>query len=321
MSVSWPVFELGVWNSHGVGGYQSSVEFLRSKTGEGDGRVVDEDGIAVADRLGRPAVNLEGDAALALAFGIAQSGAECPVDGRPDAIVDGQDFIAIPVAGFDGIDSAVVPVELAAAVFVVELTPNLLSNVSLIAVRLPVVVHLPGAELDSGIAVGRREFDIDREIEVLHGQIGPKKFVIGHRFVRVADDGAVLDRPEAVVSTPPGEVFPIEKGFPVEHGLFRERSLSRGVVGDEFQGGVITVAHFREDSFVEFFDNGLMLRMADEVGGFFGVLQNNQVAQLKKLFGWTFITLMSVCREAAIDFRFLIPLYRLLGIHSLMFFA
>ena len=152
--MSRPVFELGVWNSHGVGGYQSSVEFLRSKAGEGDGRVVDEDGIAVANGLGRPTVNLEGDAALALAFGIAQGDAECPVDRRPDAITDGQDFIAIPVAGFNGIDSAVVPVELAAAVFVVELTPNLLSNVSLIAVCLPMVVDLPGAELDAGVAFG-----------------------------------------------------------------------------------------------------------------------------------------------------------------------
>ena len=178
---------------------------------------MDKGGIAVADGLGRAPVNLEGDEALALAFGIAQGDAECPVDGRPDAITDGEDFTAVPVFGLDDFKGAVVPVELAApAVFVIEFSPQMPSfyvfaDVCLIAARLPFIVDFYGAELNARIAVGRGELDIDGEIKVFYRNFGPEKLVPANGSVRMADDGAVLDRPVALVAAPAGQVFAVEE--------------------------------------------------------------------------------------------------------------
>ena len=57
------------------------------------------------------AVDLQGDVAFQFTFGVVQSRGDFAINGRPDAMIHGKDFVTVPFAGFDRFQSAGVGVE------------------------------------------------------------------------------------------------------------------------------------------------------------------------------------------------------------------
>jgi hypothetical protein len=93
---------------------------------------VDEFYRAVMHGLRRAGMNLESYFSGQLAFGIFYRDAQGAVDGRPNLVPDRQYFVAVPVISFNGLGGPVVPVQFAAAVFVVEFAPYARATRSLV---------------------------------------------------------------------------------------------------------------------------------------------------------------------------------------------
>ena len=110
-------------------------------------------------------MNLKGDLACSLTLRILYGNAEFAVEGRPDAIADGENLIPIPIAMLHCFQSAIIPIQLSTAVFVIELAPYAPSRVGLVSLRLAALVDRHGAKLNAGIALGRRQLYVYGEVE------------------------------------------------------------------------------------------------------------------------------------------------------------
>ena len=80
--------------------------------------------IAEAHLLRRPRVDLEGEKALELPRFVDGRYRQLPVDGRPDAVADGENLVAVPFARPNVALAGVRPVELPASVLMVEAAPR-----------------------------------------------------------------------------------------------------------------------------------------------------------------------------------------------------
>src|SRR5262249_36578925 len=152
-------------------------------------------------RLAR--MELKGEDPAAGAGVVVEGDARAAVDRRPDRGPDPDDLVGVPVAGLD-VSFAPLRPEPGAPVLFVELGPPAGSDVGLVALHLAVREH--GApELDTAVAAVVDELHLERQPEVLSGEVAPKKLVpLQPR--RLADDLAVLDRPERGVPLPAGKV-------------------------------------------------------------------------------------------------------------------
>ena len=135
---------------------------------------------AVAHVLWRPGMNLEGDFPRQLTLGVLHRDTECAVDGGPDLVPDGEDLVVVPFAALHGLGGAVVPVELAAPVFVVELAPHAGADIRLVAMCLAGGIRLFRAKLDPGVAIVRRQLHVDHQEKIFHLNFRPDELVPRH---------------------------------------------------------------------------------------------------------------------------------------------
>ena len=192
--------------------WQGSVQLFFGLLLESNLRVVHQFDRTITYGLGGASMDLEGNLSRKLALGVFQSHAQFAVDGSPYLVPDGKDFVAVPVAGLDRASSVVVPVQFAAAVLVVELTPYPAPDVGLVSNGLAGGIGFLGTKLDACVAVVRGQLHVNHQVKVLHFAIGPDKFVLRHVHRRMPHDSTVLDRPVLHLgSRPAGEVFAIEE--------------------------------------------------------------------------------------------------------------
>jgi len=195
-------------------------------------------------------VQLQADHAAAGELLVGVVGAEVPVDPDPHPGADRLDHVVVPLAGLDELLAAVFG-EQAAAALLVQLAPPAGPDVGLRAAHLA-VGQWHAAELDAAVLRVRRQLHLQRQPEVLHRQLRHQEVVPLQPRGRLADNLAVLDRPERPVAVPVRQILAVEEVLGVlSRG--QHRHLGRGLqVGDERAEFVLVhllqdvVGHHRE---------------------------------------------------------------------------
>ena len=88
-----------------------------------------------------------------------------------------------------------------------------MTDVRLIAVRIPVSIHRFRTKLNPGVAVTWSQLHIHGKLTNFYLNVGPDVLVVRHVLFGMPNDRAVFERPVTIVALPTGEVIAIE-----EHG-------------------------------------------------------------------------------------------------------
>ena len=179
-------------------------------------------------------MELEGEDAGGFALGVGVVDAGLAVEPGSDAVADGFDFVFVPVALFEVLFAGLFPQQ-AAAVFFVELAPPAGADIGLVAAHFGEAFERFGAELDAAVAGVVDEFHFEGELEIFCGQVAQQEGVVLEAF-GAADDLAVFDGPELLITVPAGEVFAVEEVCRVFFGGLERHLLFAAEVRERARG-------------------------------------------------------------------------------------